>query len=159
MLAVNTRAEIDDFLAQMRLAVVGVSRDPREFSRRLLRELIERGYDAVPVNPYVGEMEGRRCFCRLQEITPPVQAALLMTAPEKTEQVVRDCVAAGITRIWLHRGAGRGAVSAAAVDFCRDNDLHLVAGFCPYMFLPEAGWFHRVHAWFRTRGPMRFSKV
>ena len=147
----NTQVEIEDFLARKRLAVVGVSRDPREFSRRLLRELIERGYDAVPVNPHAEEMEGRRCFARVQEIAPPVQAALLMTPPKTTEQVVRDCVVAGVTRIWMHRGGGRGAVSAAAVDFCCDNGMRVVAGFCPFMFLPNAGWVHRVHGWFRSR--------
>ena len=145
----NNRAEIEDFLAQKRVAVVGVSRDPRDFSRRLLRDLIERGYDAVPVNPHAEEVEGRLCFARIQDITPPVQAALVMTAPEKTGEVVRDCSAAGVTRIWMHRGVGRGAVSAEAMDLCHDHGLHLVAGLCPYMFLLEAGWFHHVHWWFR----------
>ena len=32
-----------DFLAQKRIAVVGVSQDPKDFSRGLLRTLRERG--------------------------------------------------------------------------------------------------------------------
>ena len=39
------------FLATRRFAVVGVSRNEKDFSRYLLRELLARGYDAVPVNP------------------------------------------------------------------------------------------------------------
>ena len=44
---------IRDFLAQPRLAIVGVSREPLDFSRRLLREFRQAGYDTVAVNPEI----------------------------------------------------------------------------------------------------------
>ena len=138
-----------DFLAQQRLAVVGVSRDPKDFSRCLFRELKKRGYDLVPVNPTGGEIEGLPCAARVQDIRPPVDGALLMTRPEVSEQVVRDCVAANIPRVWLHRGIGPGAVSAAAVALCRQHGIVVVEGECPYMFLPASGFIHRTHGFFR----------
>lgn len=134
-----------DFLAQRRLAVVGVSRDPKDFSRGLFRELRKRGYDLVPVNPAGGEIEGLHCALRVQDIRPPVDGALLMTRPEVSERVVRDCAAASIPRVWLHRGMGPGAVSAAAVELCRQHGIVVVEGECPYMFLPAPGFFHRAH--------------
>lgn len=134
-----------EFLAQRRLAVVGVSRDPKDFSRGLFRELRKRGYDLVPVNPTGGEIEGLLCAARVQDIRPPVDGALLMTRPEVSEQVVRDCVAANIPRVWLHRGMGPGAVSAAAVALCRQHGIVVVEGECPYMFLPATGFLHRAH--------------
>lgn len=149
----TTRRDIDDFLAQKRLAIVGVSRDSKDFSRALFRDLRKRGYDVVPVNPGVAEVEGERCFARLQEVTPPVQGALVLTPAAKSEQVTRDCAEAGISRVWLHRGAGTGAVSQEAVDFCRQHGMHLVAGHCPYMFLPETEFFHRFHGvWMKLMG-------
>ncbi|HEV2495239.1 MAG TPA: CoA-binding protein [Terriglobia bacterium] len=147
-MATTTRSEIDDFLAQKRLAMVGVSKDPKDFSRGLFRDLRRRGYDMVPVNPGIAEVEGARCFPRLQDVTPPVDGALVMTPAAKSEQVARDCAEAGIARVWLHRGVGTGAVSQAAVDFCQQRGMHLVAGFCPYMFLPETEFFHRLHGVF-----------
>jgi predicted CoA-binding protein len=45
-----TKASIDRFLDRRRLAVVGVSRDPRDFTRGVYRAFVERGYDAWPVN-------------------------------------------------------------------------------------------------------------
>ena len=53
------RQLIDDFLAQKRIAVVGVSRNPRDFTRTMFNEFIRRGYDAVPVNPNAAEIDGR----------------------------------------------------------------------------------------------------
>ena len=141
----STLVDVEDFLAQKRLAIVGLSRDPKNFSRAVFREMSSRGYDLVPVNPVATEIEGKRCFARVQEIDPPVEGALLMTAPRETEQVVRDCAEAGVRRVWMHRGGGQGAVSEAAADFCKQNDIRLVKGHCPFMFLPGTSFFHRAH--------------
>ncbi len=145
-------AVVEGFLASKRLAVVGVSRDPRDFSRRLFRALKERDYEVVPVNPWGGEIEGEPCVGRLQDVRPPVDGALLMTPPAVTDAVVRDCAEAGVRRIWMHRGAGRGAVSPTAVAFCRSNGIEVVAGECPFMFLPGAGFVHRLHGFLRRLG-------
>src|SRR4029450_4511352 len=93
------------FLKERRFAFVGLSRDAAAFSRGLFRELRARGYDVIPVNPELGAVEGRHCYARLQDISPPVRAALLLTRPAVTEQVVRDAVEAGVTLVWMHRGS------------------------------------------------------
>ena len=145
----TTLVDVREFLALHRLAVVGVSRNPNDFTRLLFRELLRRGYDAVPVNPGIGNMDGVACFADLAHVTPPVEGALLLTSPEVTDMVVRDCAQAGIQYVWMHRGGGKGAVSPAAAEFCARNGIHLVEGECPFMFLPETGWFHRAHGFCR----------
>ena len=72
---------IRDFLAQRRLAIVGVSHQPKDFSRMLFRAFRERNFEVVPVNPGAAELEGTTCYSRLQDIQPPVDTALLMTSP------------------------------------------------------------------------------
>jgi uncharacterized protein len=135
----------NDFLAQRRIALVGVSRDPRDLSRTLFRELRQRGYDVVPVHPELASVDGVPCVRRLQDASPVVDGALVMTPPTVTERVVRDCVEAGVARVWMHRGAGRGAVSAAAVAYCRERGMAVVDGACPFMFLPGSNFAHRAH--------------
>ena len=138
----------NDFLAQRRIALVGVSRDPRDLSRSLFRELRQRGYDVVPVHPTLDAVDGVACAHRLQDVHPGVDGALLMTPPAQTDRVVRDCTEAGVTRVWMHRGAGRGAVNPVAVSYCRDHGIAVVEGACPFMFLPRAGLVHRTHGFF-----------
>jgi len=140
---------IQDFLAQKRIAMAGISRDQKSFSAQLFDELCRRGYDVVPVNPNATEVKGRRCFARVQDIQPPVDAALLMTSPRATEDVVRDCVEAGIRRVWMYRASGEGAVSAEAVNRCHEHGILVVPGECPYMFLPKTAWYHGVHGFLR----------
>jgi predicted CoA-binding protein len=141
----TTLEDVREFLALRRIALVGLSRDPKDFSRMLFREMCQRGYDMVPVNPAAGELENRRCFHRIPEIDPPAEGALIMTAPEETDRVVRDCAEAGVQRVWMHRGGGQGAVSKDAADFCHQNGIRLVEGYCPFMFLTSTSFVHRLH--------------
>ena len=134
-----------EFLAAGRIAVVGVSRDAKDFSRAVLRELARRGLDVVAVNPALVDAEGIPCFARVQEGSPPAAAALLLTPPARSEDAVRDCIAAGVRRVWLHRGAGAGSASAAALALCAANGVQAVHDLCPFMALPGASFPHRLH--------------
>jgi len=152
---------IQSFLACKSIAIVGVSRDPRNLSVKLFEEFQRRGYDVVAVNPNLGEFQGRRCFRRVQEIRPPVEGALLMTPPETTDVIVRDCAEAGINNIWMYRAGGRGAVSSEALRFCTERGMKVVPGECPFMFWPDAERFHRWHGLIRKitgRYPRRTEK-
>ena len=136
----STRERISDFLSQKRLALVGVSRNPNDFSRGLFREFCRRGYDMVPVNPDVDELDGRTCYHRVQDVTPPVDGVLLMTSPAVTDQVVHDCAEAGVARVWMYRAAGQGAVARAQSHFANRKNIGVVPGECPYMFFENAGF-------------------
>ncbi len=135
-------AEIKEFLAHKRIALIGISRNAQDYTRVVMRELQSRGYEILPVNPYATEVEGRRCFARVQEIQPAVSVALVFTSAEDTEQAARDCAAAGVRQVWLRRGARE---LADAVAVCREHDMAVIAGQCPLMFLPDAGFVHRFH--------------
>ena len=139
---------IGRFLACRRVALVGVSRDAKDFSRAVLRAFVDRGYDVVPVNPSATEMEGRPCHRSLRDVTPPVEAALLLTPSPRSAAAVEDCLAAGVRRIWFHRGGGDGAASVEALALCERNGVDVVPGACPLMFLPHTGLVHRVHGFF-----------
>jgi predicted CoA-binding protein len=142
------------FLAVKRLAIVGLSRDPKDFTRTISRELVKRGYQIVPVNPGAAGtvIEGATAVARLQQVQPPVEAALLLTSPAQTDVVLRDCVEAGVRQVWLHRGGGPGAASPGALAFCAAHGLGVVHDLCPFMALPGAGLGHRLHGWLRGRG-------
>jgi hypothetical protein len=142
-------ATIRDFLAQKRIAIVGVSHDPKDFSRSLLRTLRERGYDAVAVNPHLNFVDDVRFFATLAEIKPPVDGALVMTSSAITDEVVQECAKLHIPRVWMYRAGGKGSVSPQAVEFCDEHGIAVVPGECPYMFLQGESWFHRLHGFVR----------
>jgi len=145
----SSMAAIRDFLAQKRIAVVGVSHDPKELSRMLMRTLRERGYEAFAVNPGLKSLDDAPCYASLKEIVPPVDGVLVMTSPAVTDEVVRQCAELHIPRVWMYRAGGKGAVSPQAVEYCEDHGIAVVPGECPYMFLSGESWFHKLHGFVR----------
>jgi uncharacterized protein len=141
----QNRSSIDACLALKRVAVIGVSRAPRDFSRLLFREFVKRGYDAVPVNRNTAEIEGRRCCAAVSEVVPAAEWALIMTAPDGAAAAVRECADAGIRRVWLYRATGQGAATEEALRACADRAVEVADG-CPFMFFRAPGFPHNIHA-------------
>ncbi len=141
----TTGADIQHFLAHKRLAVIGVSRDSKDFANMLFREFKQEGYNAIPVNPNAQELEGERCYARVQDISPTPDAALILTSLAASEQVVKDCAEAGIKAVWLYGVTGENAVNAQALAYARAHGLEIIPGFCPFMFLPKSPWWHKAH--------------
>jgi len=139
-----SKASIDRFLQSERVAFVGVSRNPKEFANAVYREFRDRGYEVIPVNPNADEVEGVRCYRTVAEL-PDVDGVVVMVPADRAAEVVEQCAARGIERVWLHRGVGRGSVSDEAVEAARTAGIDVVDGACPLMFLPDTGWFHRLH--------------
>ena len=95
----TSKSTVDEFLAQPTLAVVGVSRDPKAFANGAYKELKEKGYRLLPVNPHMETFDGEACYPSLQALPKPPGGALVMVAPAQAEGVVQDAAAAGIKRV------------------------------------------------------------
>jgi predicted CoA-binding protein len=138
---------IHEFLDQHRFAMVGVSRNPKDFSRALFREFLQRGYDVLPVNPGAEEIEGRKCYVTVDDIQPHVSTALLMTPSTMARNVVEQCANAGITLVWVYGIAGEKEVDPTIIPYCKEHGIQIVPGYCPFMFLSDTAFFHRLHGW------------
>ncbi len=145
------RELIDDFLSQKRIAIVGVTRDEKGWGRALYNQFKKRGYDTYAVNPNRA-IPGIQCYGRLSDLPRQVDGVLLAVPPQVSEEVVRQVAALKIPRVWMHRGVGSGAVSKAAVDFCREHGIRVIYGVCPMMYLSGSGLGHRLHhGWAKWR--------
>ena len=138
---------IDDFLAQEHLAFVGVSRDPKQFANAVYRHLRGGGRTLYPVNrnSEVTTIEGDRSYPRLADVPDPVEGVFVMVPAKEAAGVVRQALARGIRRVWLHRGIGPSSVSPEAVELCTESGAAVVDGACPLMFDAPVGMMHRVH--------------
>jgi predicted CoA-binding protein len=139
-------AKVQDFLAQKRVAVAGVSRDKGKHpvGNLVLERLRKSGHEVFPVNPHMDSFEGGPCYPDLASIPGGVDAVVIATRPEATEQIVRTCLDAGVRRVWMHQSVAAGtSVSPAAVEFCRSNDIRVIAGACPMMYGPGVDFGHR----------------
>jgi predicted CoA-binding protein len=137
--------KVQDFLAQKRIAVAGVSRDKSRHpvGNVVYDRLKNSGHEVFALNPNLESFEGDRCFPDLQSIPGGVDAIVIATRPQVTEQIVRSCAAAGVRRVWMHQSTAKGSsVSAEAVEYCRQHDIGVIAGACPMMFGPGVDFGH-----------------
>ena len=142
--------KVNDFLAQKRIAVAGVSRDKsRHPSANLIyRRLKNTGHEVFPVNPHLPMFDGDRCYPDLQSIPGGVDGVVIVTRPEITERIVRDCRVAGVSRVWMHQSLAKGSsVSQDAVAYCRQHDITVIGGACPMMYGPGADLGHTCMRW------------
>jgi predicted CoA-binding protein len=73
---------------------------------------------------------------------------VIVTRPEITERIVRDCTAAGVSRVWIHASLANGSsVSQDAVEYCRQHDISVIAGACPMMYGPGVDLGHTCMRW------------
>ena len=140
-------AKIDDlvqnFLAQKKIAVVGVS-DKRETGCNLAyTKFKEAGYQVYAVNPRLSTYNGEQCYPDLKSIPDKPDAVFMLTNPKVTEQVVQQCVDLGIKHVWMHcmmgtkpgLAASMTSVSQSAVEMCKANGIAVIPGSCPNQFI------------------------
>jgi uncharacterized protein len=130
-------AKVQDFLAQKRIAVAGVSRENTHHpaANLIYHRLKNTGHEVFAVNPHMHTFDGDRCYPNLQSIAGGVDGVVIVTRPESTELIVQDCSDAGVRRVWMHQSMPKGSsVSPAAVEYCRKHDISVIAGACPMMY-------------------------
>lgn len=133
-----------EFLASKRVAVTGVSRQPKNHGSNIVyKRLRERGYEVFAVNPSADEVEGDPCYRDLRSVPGGVDAVVIATKPEIAEETMRECAALRIKHVWMHRGPGPGSVSKAATDYGRKQGIAVIDGGCPCMFDPTADFGHK----------------
>ncbi len=142
---------IQDFLAQEKIAVVGVS-DTRETGCNLAyHKFRDAGYTVFPVNPRLPVFEGAPCYPDLKSIPDKPDGVFILTNPTIATGVVQECVDLGVPRVWLHcmmgtkpgLAASMTSVSAEAVRLCDENGIAVIPGTCPNQYLkPDFG--HRM---------------
>jgi predicted CoA-binding protein len=138
------KAAAAEFLASKRVAVTGVSRQPKNHGSNVVyKRLRDRGYEVFAINPTAEEVEGDRCYHDLRSIPGGVDAVVTATRPETAEQTMRECAELGIKHVWMHRGPGTGSVSKAAADYGRRRGIAVIDGGCPCMFGPTADPGHK----------------
>jgi predicted CoA-binding protein len=140
MATLNEAAQ--DFLAQPRIAVAGVSRGGVATANGIYKVLKEKGYQVFAINPNAETVEGDKCYATVKDIPGGVDGLVIATRPELTAQIVRDCPQAGVKRVWMHNNTlGPTSVSDEAVEFCKQHHITVIAGACPMMYIDP---FHKV---------------
>ncbi|WP_048152694.1 CoA-binding protein [Palaeococcus ferrophilus] len=119
--------EVREILTNYRkIALVGASPKPERDANRVMRYLLEHGYEVYPVNPRYDEVLGRKCYPSVLEVPDEVEIVDLFVRPEFTMDYVEQAVKKGAKVVWFQfRTYDRDAFKRA-----REMGLTAVAHRC-----------------------------
>ncbi len=112
----------EEWLALRRWAVVGASDDPARYGHKILRVLIDAGFDATPIHPTLPEVLGVPCLARVSEMAPPPDVVNMVVNPRAGLKVFEEIAQRGIKRAWMQPGT----MSDAIGDFAAAHGIELV---------------------------------
>jgi hypothetical protein len=135
---------INDFITCKRIAVVGASRDTKKFGSMAYKELKERGYQVIAVNPAAEEVQGDPCYPNLTAVKGEIDGVLITVPPEKGLQVIQEAASLGLRNVWIQQQAE----SPELISTGKDLNLNMVTGKCILMYAPPVRSFHGWHRGF-----------
>ncbi len=140
-----SKEQIDKFMSQKKIAIVGFSRNTQDFTRNLSRDLSARGYELYPVNPNASEIEGKKCYPNVASIEDEVNAAMIFTKGETLSTNLDEAVNKGIKHIWLNFEKELSVDLSSKVENYDKRGINIIHGYCPYMFIENPQFFHKAH--------------
>jgi predicted CoA-binding protein len=134
---------VQDFLAQKKIAVVGVSEKRDTGCNSNYLHFKRNGYQVFAINPHTATFKGDPCYPNLKALPEKPDAVFILASPRVADEIVQECVELGVKHVWMHcmmgtkpgLAAGMTSVSPAAVELCRKNGIAVIPGSCPNQFL------------------------
>jgi len=137
----TSKQYINQFLEPKKLALAGVSRDPKKFGNMVYKELKDRGFEVYPINPNIDQINGDKCFKAVNDLPAEVRHVLVITPKIQTLDTVREAVAKGIENFWIQQYSE----TKEALDFLKDKPVKLVTRECIFMWLEPVKGIHKFH--------------
>jgi predicted CoA-binding protein len=145
----TSKASINAFLETRKLAIAGVSRDPKKFGYAVLGKLKETGHDLYLIHPDTDTLHGEPCYRNISFLPDDIGGLLIITPKSETLGIVKDAVKKGIPNLWLQQMSE----TPESIEYALSNKINLITGQCILMFAEPVEGFHKFHRnlkkWFR----------
>lgn len=108
------------------IAVVGATDHPAKVGGRVYRDLKKKGFRVLAVNPRRDTVDGDPCYPGVADLPEPATIVDFVVPPPVTRQVLQQCAAHGLKRVWFQPGSEDEAV----LDFVERHRFAYRAGDC-----------------------------
>jgi predicted CoA-binding protein len=88
-----------------RVAVVGASNNPEKYGNKIVRNLLQKGYEVVPINPAEETIEGLKAYPSLAAVDVPVGIVNFVVPPKVTRQVLEGVRDRDFGAVWFQDGS------------------------------------------------------
>lgn len=107
-------------------AIVGASSNEEKYGFKVLKNLKEKGFVVVPINPKGESILGLKTAKDLSSVDSHVDVVVFVVPPSVSALVVHEVLALGITKVWFQPGSE----SVQALAFCKGHKIAYVVYDC-----------------------------
>jgi len=137
----TTLNEIQQFLAPKKIAIAGVSRNPKKFGGSVFRELKEKGFELFPINQNADEIQGIKCYKSVSDLPEDVKHLFIVTPKASTADVAGEAISKGMNMIWIQQYSD----TPEAVEAIQQAGIPLIHKKCILMFADPVKGPHNFH--------------
>ena len=137
------RMYLADILKSVKtIAMVGASGDKTKFSYGVLRQLIEIGYDILPINPNpkITEIRGLRVYRSIQDIDKQIDMVEVFRPANELYGIAEQAIEVGAKVLW----GQIGVYDDKAAKLAEAAGLKVVMNRCPKIELFRPFWKPRL---------------
>ena len=109
------------------IAIVGVSSNPEKDSFKVMKFLLDQGYNIFPVNPKEKDILGIRCYPSLKSINEKVDMVDMFRAKEFIFDLTKEAIEINANVIWMQEGI----IDEKSSSLAMSSGLKVVMGECP----------------------------
>jgi predicted CoA-binding protein len=113
------------------IAIIGASSNPERDSFKVMKFLMDYGYEIFPVNPKENNILGRRCYANLKEIEERIDMVDIFRAKEFILAITNEAIEINANIIWIQEGI----VDENAASLAKKSGLTVVMDKCPKKIL------------------------
>jgi len=131
------------FFTDNQVLFIGVSSNPRSFSRSVYKDFIRSGIKVIPVNKRKFALDGQVNFQSVQDIHQIPSCAYILLNQENTKEAVESLIGRGVKKILFH---SRKTVDEHTLSLCKSHGIESVIA-CPKMMINSLP-IHKIHGFF-----------
>jgi len=108
-------------------AVIGASQNTEKYWYKVLKDLLENNYNAIPINPNEeNPILNQKTFPDLKSVPHHIDTVICVVPPKVTEQIVKQAHALWIKNIWMQPWSE----SEEAINYCQKNNINCISNAC-----------------------------
>ena len=118
------------------IAIVGASSNEERDSYKVMKFLIDYGYEIFPVNPNESNKKilNQKCYSNLNDIKQNIDMVDIFRSSKYVFNIAKEAVSINADILWMQEGV----IDDRAADFAKKEGLIVIMDECPKKILEES---------------------